>query len=376
MKRLAVLCVLATLCPALTLAGQIDHSSQLRNARAALEARRAAEQAAHAREQADAAKAALLVQQQVAAAAALRQLETQTGQDTQQLASLQAAQAATGQRLATAQAALAKLLPVMLRLETQPAATMLAAPQSPQDAVRGIAVMQGVADTIATQAQSVKSQTAQLAILLAQAQASQARLNAAATAQARAEAALTAQINAAKTAEMADADTAARATEARLAAERKLSSIAAAVANLMKHTPAALPASLPAGTGGAPVAGQIVQAFGAPTPAGPATGISYGAAPGARVTTPCGGTVLFAGPFPAYGLMLIANCGGGNSIVLAGMHQLDVGTGQHLTRGQPVGSMLAYDPADPAHQPILYMELRRNGAPVNPAAWLSGNGSG
>lgn len=376
MKRLAVLCLLATFCPALTLAGQIDHASQLRNARAALEAKRAAEQAARAREQADAARAAALVQQQITAAAALRQLETQTSQDTQHLATLQAAQAATGQRLATAQAALAKLLPVMLRLQTQPAATMLAAPQSPRDAVSGIAVMQGVAGAIAAQAQNVKSQTAQLAVLLSQAQASQARLNTAVTTQQSAEAALTAQINAAKATEMADADTTAKATEARLAAERKLSSIATAVANLMKNTHATAPAALFAGTGGAPVAGQIVQAFGAPTPAGPATGISYGAAPGARVTTPCGGTVLFAGPFPAYGLMLIANCGGGNSIVLAGMNQLDVGTGQHLTRGQPVGSMLAYDPANPARQPILYMELRQNGTPVNPAAWLSGNGSG
>ncbi len=376
MKRLAVLCLLATLCPALTLAGQVDETTRLHDARAALEARRAAEQAARAKEQADSAKAAALAQQQVAAAAALRQLESQTSQDTQQLATLQAAQAATGQRLATAQAALAKLLPVMLRLETQPAATMLAAPQSPRDAVRGIAVMQGVASAIAAQALNVKNQTAQLAVLLSQAQASQARLNAAVAAQQSAEAALTTQINAAKAAEMADADSTAKAAEARLAAERKLNNIAAAVANLMKTTPATAPAALPAGPGGAPVAGQIVQAFGAHTPAGPATGISYGAAPGARVTTPCGGTVLFAGPFPAYGLMLIANCGGGNSIVLAGMNQLDVGIGQRLSRGQPVGSMLSYDPANPTHQPILYMELRRNGTPVNPAPWLSGHGSG
>ena len=42
-------------------------------------------------------------------------------------------------------------------------------------------------------------------------------------------------------------------------------------------------------------------------------------AAGARVTAPCAGTVLFAGAFPAYGHVVIAGCGAGTSIVLAGM---------------------------------------------------------
>ncbi len=376
MKPLAALCLLAALCPALAQAGHDGKAGQVQSARNALEAERAAAQAARTKERADAANAALLAEQQVAAAAALRQLENQTSQDAQQLASLQAAQAATSQRLAGAQAALEKLLPVMQRLEAQPAATMLAVPQSPQDAVRGITIMQGVAAAIAVQAQEVKSQTTQLAGLLAQAQAAQAQLNAAVTVQQNAEAALNAQINAAKAAEMADNDTAARAAEASLAAQRKLSSISAAVTGLVTPSATTVAANPPAGTGGSPVAGHIVQAFGAATPAGPATGISYSAAPGAHVTTPCGGTVMFAGPFPAYGLMLIADCGGGSSVVLAGMNQLDVITGQRLTHGQPVGTMLGYDPANPTRQPILYIELRQNGTPMNPTAWLSGNGSG
>lgn len=374
MSRLTALCLLALLCPALALAGQTSPNGQILSARAALNAKRAAEQDARRQEEADVAKAALLARQQVATAAALRQLESQTSQDTQQLATLESAQAATAQRLVTAQNALAKLLPAMQRLASQPAATMLAVPQSPQDAVRGIALMQGIAAAIALQAEDVKTQTAKLAGLLSQVQSSQARLNAAVHVQQQAEASLSVQIDAAKTAEMADADTAARATEARLAAQRRLSSITAAVASLMAKS--AAPQNLPAGAGGAPVAGHIEQAFGAPTPAGPAIGIRYDAAPGARVVTPCAGTVLFAGPFPAYGLMVIANCGGGNSVILAGMNHLDVSVGQRLTHGQPVGTMLGYDPADPTHQPILYVELRRNGTPVNPAAWLAGNGSG
>ena len=44
----------------------------------------------------------------------------------------------------------------------------------------------------------------------------------------------------------------------------------------------------------APVAGKVIRAFGDPTDAGPATGLSYQAAPNARVTAPCAGRVAFA----------------------------------------------------------------------------------
>ena len=74
--------------------------------------------------------------------------------------------------------------------------------------------------------------------------------------------------------------------------------------------------------------------------------------------------------------MLIADCGDGSSVVLAGMSHLDVTTGQRVAHGQPVGTMLGYDPTNPTRQPILYIELRQNGTPVNPTVWLSGNGSG
>ena len=113
----------------------------------------------------------MLAEQQVEAAAALRRLEDQTSQDAQRLADLQATQQAASAQLQTAEATLEKLLPVMQRLSAQPAETLLAAPQSPQDAVRGIAIMQGVAAAIAAQAQQVKTLSAQVAGVLALARA-------------------------------------------------------------------------------------------------------------------------------------------------------------------------------------------------------------
>ena len=368
MRYLRSACLLLALLPAAT---QADAK---KNAQADLAAHRKAEILAREHERADSTHAALLAERQVEAAAALRQLEDQTSRAAQQLADLASQQKAASQRLSDAESAIEKLLPVMQRLSTQPAATMLAAPQSPRDAVRGIAIMQGIAATIETQAQDVKTESARLAALQAQTQTAQARLSTAVTTQQTAEATLSAQIDSAKSAEMADADTAAREAEASLAAQRKLDSIAAAVARLVPSAPAA--ANLPAGAGGAPVAGHIVQSFGAATLAGPAEGVSYSAAPGARVITPCAGTVMFAGAFPAYGLVIITDCGGGSSVILAGMNHLDVATGEHLAHGQPVGTMLGYDSANPTRQPVLYVELRQNGSPVNPTAWLASGRSG
>ncbi len=368
MRQVPALVLLLALLPVLA---QADARS---DAQQALTQHQHAAATARLRERADAAQAALLAEQQVEAAAALRRLEDATSTDAQHLSDLQASQATSSVQLQQAEADLEKLLPVMQRLSAQPEATLLASPQSPQDAVRGIAILQGVAAAITAQATQVKTLSAQVTSELAAARAAQMQLAIAVTTQQHAEDALSAQIDAAKSAEMADADTAAREAQAGLAAQHKLDSLAAAVLRLVPAGPQM--ANLPAGTGGAPVAGHIVQAFGAATLAGPATGVSYSAAPGARVVTPCAGDVMFAGAFPAYGLMIIADCGAGASVVLAGMHHLDVATGERLARGQPVGTMQAYDPANPTRQPVLYVELRRNGVPADPTAWLAANRSG
>lgn len=321
-----------------------------------------------------AAQAAALAQQQATAAAAIRGLENQTAQDSNELANLQAAQAQSQARLVQAEADLARLLPVMRRLSTAPASTLLAAPLPPGGAVQGVALLRGVAQAIADQARIVQTENAQLAALITAGQASQKKLVDAANTQAAAETVIAQQIAEARTAEMAAADTDAAKITARLQASNRLNNLNDAVTGLVPSAPT--PASLTAGAGGAPVAGSIVQKFGDQTLAGPATGISYGAAPGALVTSPCAGIVMFAAPFPHYGLMVIADCGHGDSVILAGMSQLDVAQGQHLAHGQPIGAMQGFNPKDPTHQPRLYVELRQNGAPKDPTKWLNGDHSG
>jgi len=321
-----------------------------------------------------AARAAALAEDQAEAAYSIRGVEQRTAQASVQLANLEAARSESAQRLVLAEAALAKLLPVMQRLSNAPAATLLAAPLPPGDAVRGVALLQAAAAAIADQAHTVQTENAQLAELIAAAQTSRDKLTQAVATQSQAEATLSEQIATAQTAELAAVDTQAAQAANRLSAQNKLDNLNDAVTNLVPAGPTQ--ANLPAGSGGAPVAGVVVQSYGAPTLAGPATGISYGAAPGAHVTSPCAGTVMFAGPFPSYGLMIITDCGGGDSVVLAGMSELDVAQGEHLAHGQPIGAMQGFNPNDPTHQPRLYIELRQNGTPVDPSAWLGSGRSG
>ncbi len=114
-----------------------------------------------------------------------------------------------------------------------------------------------------------------------------------------------------------------------------------------------------------------MRAFGAQTEAGPASGISFVAPPKARVVSPCGGRVVFAGPFRSFGLLMIVDCGGGYHFVLSGLDRLDAQVGQPVQPGEPVGVMPAWNPQGAGEtRPSLYVELRKDGVPINPAPFL------
>jgi septal ring factor EnvC (AmiA/AmiB activator) len=79
---------------------------------------------------------------------------------------------------------------------------------------------------------------------------------------------------------------------------------------------------------------------------------------------------VFAAPFRSYGLLLIVDCGAGYDFVLAGLERLDVQVGRQVQAGEPVGAMAGWDPHTPGDRPALYLELRHDSRPVNPAPWL------
>ena len=132
-----------------------------------------------------------------------------------------------------------------------------------------------------------------------------------------------------------------------------------------------------------PVAGRTITAFGDNDGlGGTAQGDTIEAHPGAYVTAPADGWILYAGPFRSYGQLLILNVGDDYHVVLAGMERIDVRQGQFVLAGEPVGGMgrihLASISAAAAanENPTLYIEFRRNGKPVDPDPWWETPGSG
>lgn len=116
-----------------------------------------------------------------------------------------------------------------------------------------------------------------------------------------------------------------------------------------------------------PARGKVLVKFGQATDLGaPSRGITIATRANAQVVAPYDGQVVFSGPFRGYGLLLIIEHGEGYHTLLAGMARIDGIVGQHLLSGEPVGVM-----GQSESKPLLYVELRRNGQPVNPLPWLT-----
>lgn len=128
-----------------------------------------------------------------------------------------------------------------------------------------------------------------------------------------------------------------------------------------------------------PVNGTKIRDFGGSDGVGGVQkGISLASRPGAQVTTPCDGWVVYAGPFRSYGQLLILNAGGGYHVLIAGMERISVNIGQFVLTGEPVATMgstsqVASILATNASQPVLYVEFRKDGTPIDPGPWWAAN---
>jgi murein hydrolase activator len=124
-----------------------------------------------------------------------------------------------------------------------------------------------------------------------------------------------------------------------------------------------------------PVNGAKLKQFGAPDGnGGLEKGISIATRAGAQITGPADGWVVYAGPFRSYGQLLILNVGGGYHVLLAGMDRISVDLGQFVLTGEPVAIMgnashIASILATGSTQPVLYIEFRKDGVPVDPGPW-------
>jgi septal ring factor EnvC (AmiA/AmiB activator) len=125
-----------------------------------------------------------------------------------------------------------------------------------------------------------------------------------------------------------------------------------------------------------PAAGDVVRNFGDPDGTGhEALGLTLATAPGAVVTAPADGWVVYAGPFRSYGQMVILNPGDGYHVVMSGMGRVSVRPGQFVVAGEPVAVMGEKRVASAAalalvtDRPSIYIEFRQNGKPVDSRPW-------
>jgi septal ring factor EnvC (AmiA/AmiB activator) len=122
-----------------------------------------------------------------------------------------------------------------------------------------------------------------------------------------------------------------------------------------------------------PAQGKRIKRFGdADATGGTLKGISLQTRGAARITAPADGWVVYAGEFRSYGQLLIINAGGGYHVLLAGMSRIDVSLGQFVLAGEPIavmGNSAMPSQGDDNSRPVLYVEFRKDGRPIDPDPW-------
>ena len=114
-----------------------------------------------------------------------------------------------------------------------------------------------------------------------------------------------------------------------------------------------------------PVEGTLIRRFGDRSPGGQrSAGFAWRTGRGELVKSPASGVVEYAGPLKGWGGVLILRLGGGYHLVVAGLDATSGTAGRFVNAGGVLGRMAA------DREPELYLEVRKDGAPVDPARWL------
>ena len=116
-----------------------------------------------------------------------------------------------------------------------------------------------------------------------------------------------------------------------------------------------------------PVAGRVSKRYGQKIGEDQTSrGYQLASASGATVTSPASGEVMFTGPFLDYGKIVILRYDSGYHLLLAGFDRINCSVGQKLVAGEPIGRLKANSNS----RADLYMELRKNGKPIDPSPWF------
>lgn len=116
-----------------------------------------------------------------------------------------------------------------------------------------------------------------------------------------------------------------------------------------------------------PVAGSISARYGQSLGKNQTSrGLNIASRAGNAVLAPYSGEVVFTGPFLDYGRMVILRYDSGYHLLMAGLDEINCVVGQRVVRGEPIGRLSASG----KQSGKLYLELRHQSKPINPAPWF------
>lgn len=346
-----------------------------------------------------------------------RRAEIEVADAEAKLAILEAQEREQAARLEEDRARVARLLEALVRVSRVPPEALLASPETPLDAYRSARLMGAAVPELRAQAEglraaldrfaelrrsvaerraqalasreAVSARRAELAGLLSAREAALGKADAERRQAAQRVASLAAEardlkglIDRLETERRNEAERRRQEAEARAAAEAAKAEEErrrAEQARESRRQQAAVvrPPGLPEREGRTPlpVIGKVLTRYGEADRLGVTSrGLTIQASPGATVASPFDGSVMFAGPFRGYGLILIVEHANGYHSLIAGLGRIDARVGQQVLAGEPVGTMAATEAS-----PDLYFELRRNGQPINPQRGIAapdGKGQG
>ncbi len=116
-----------------------------------------------------------------------------------------------------------------------------------------------------------------------------------------------------------------------------------------------------------PATGTVMPRFGSEEKLGEfSKGMMIAARPGAQAVAPFDGQIVFAGPFRGYGRILIIEHRDGYHSLIVGLARIDASVKQWVLAGEPIGIVGEHE----SQGAQLYVEIRHNGRPIDPAHWF------
>ncbi len=321
----------------------------------------------------------------VSTAKAVQQHEEQVSAVRTRLTALNRLKESKTDALRDGRAQFGRVLSAMQRIAQFPPEALIAQPQQPADTVRTAILLRAAVGEIDEQADALREELDFITRARAEIIERERMLeetSALLDRERRRLGALTARKKVLKRRADKDAVAAERRVAALAAEARSLQELMQGLERERKRVEAAKPAAAAAATVSRsvppiskargrlvlPAVGRVTGRYGEKTDAGfSRKGITMSTPAAAQIVSTYDGVAVYAGQFRGYGLLLIIEHGEGYHTLLAGMTRIDVEQGQRVLAGEPVGVM----DEDENAQPVLYVEIRRDGQPINPLPWLA-----